>query len=77
MKPLARGLLILCAGLGLAANANQADSHAPFVHDGDGSVRESRLPWLDGEQRILTNGWGSCFGGDSHCPGATDEFATD
>ena len=39
MKPLARGLLILWAALGPASDADQADAHAPFIHDYDA--------WLD------------------------------
>lgn len=68
--------LVYLIGLALIADlvsdASTVSAHPPLPHSGDGSVRDGRLPWLDGQQREHTQGWG---GATTHT--GTLYYATD
>jgi len=63
--PLALGLALLTVGL-VAGHPN---------HDGNGSVRRERLPWVDSQSLILTQGQFGC--NPSHCVDNGLQYATD
>jgi hypothetical protein len=74
---LLRGALLFSFGISLSLLLGSHHALADPTHYGSGAVSYDRLPWLDGASIVLTQGWGGCYAGRSHCPGNSDQYGTD
>lgn len=53
------------------------DQAAAATYYGTGGIEIARLPWLSGENVLLSTGWGGCTFAGTHCAGNADQYAVD